>query len=818
MKHLKDNELAQALKVLQGPPAFATEAQITTELPELFPHANDQPDTPPAIHTTINPDDITEIHNNIHKILGHTPRHRGPGPAGERYEHFGVVSYNTHAHDAMTTVLTLLATNNVDHTTLNAFASARIAPLLKPNNKIRPIACGTIPRRIIATAIAKYITPKISTTINDHQFAIGVPSGSEHIHKLTQTLLDLNHDNAILSIDVKAAFSHLTHKAIITAIQKFHPTLEPILRPWITAQASYYCRLSAETTTTHTTNRGVPMGCPMAAAAFALTLHTALQLTAQELNLTTPTTILSYMDDINIITNHNNLTHALDTINTNLTTLGLELNQSKTECWINPHTIPLPDTHQTIKRTPRPMILKTTAEPLPSAPDNPNDATQYTDTHSPEHQRLITKRNDTATILNKLTNHGLSTHVAQALWRTATAGDATFTARTIGINHATATTLDTLTINLHEQWHQTELSNTDHVQLFTSIAEGGFGFTSTTQIKDTALIASWRQLAPTILKHTKHATFGELLNHTPNTKAHTHNAAINIDSTIWESLTEITPDDVPLHHQQKRLTSTLRDIHTKEYTATLGPRAHAIHHSTATSDAGAWLHAPIKDIVPFTNANHTHAFKLRLDKPHVQHNLPCPRKSTNPNCRTAQCPKQNNTHLDHTLACCYGPLRNRRHNALRDCLAELIFHTTGHQPLTEQVYHNMPTEPQSTHEDDDNHTLNRSDVTFNTATTTIHLDVMVTSAANATALAGTTNSTTNPGHAALGEQHKHKVQTTTSHPRHFRNPRPHRPRPCPIPPTTYQHTPHTTRTHHRLPLLHSKTFHNPPTPQRPCNC
>ena len=100
----------------------------------------------------------------------------------------------------------------------------------------------------------------MAATLKPHQYAIGRPSGAEELHKLTQALLDHNHDNAILSIDVAAAFSNMHHSSILQAVQQHHPEYEPFIRPWITAEATYHCRLDDDTTQTHTTNRGVPMG------------------------------------------------------------------------------------------------------------------------------------------------------------------------------------------------------------------------------------------------------------------------------------------------------------------------------------------------------------------------------------------------------------------------------------------------------------------------------------------------------------------------------------------------------------------------------
>ena len=103
------------------------------------------------------------------------------------------------------------------------------------------------------------------------------------------------------------------------------------------------------------------MGCPLAAAAFALTLHKALSTTSTRLTATTPnTTTTGCMDDINIITHHTNIRNALDTITATTAELGLQLNTTKTECWVHLTASPPSDHYHNIKRTTRPIVLKTT--------------------------------------------------------------------------------------------------------------------------------------------------------------------------------------------------------------------------------------------------------------------------------------------------------------------------------------------------------------------------------------------------------------------------------------------------------------------------
>ena len=124
-----------------------------------------------------------------------------------------------------------------------------------------------------------------------------------------------------------------------------------------------------------------------------------------------------------------------------------------------------------------------------------HESTQILNETAPELQDLVNKRTTKARRLQHLHSQGLSTHTAQALWRTATASDATFIARTTGIATHTATQLDQITVNLCQQWFGTDFTPHDHMRLFDSIHQGGFGFTSTLHIKDTAIIASCQQAA-----------------------------------------------------------------------------------------------------------------------------------------------------------------------------------------------------------------------------------------------------------------------------------------------------------------------------------
>ena len=115
MQHLQDNELSQALKVLAGPPTLATEAQIQQELPKLISNDHNPPPLSPQLRHNYDPADLEAIKHNINNCLSHPPKHCGAGPAGERYEHYSVIQNGEHAKSALTTTLSHLVTNNIQH-------------------------------------------------------------------------------------------------------------------------------------------------------------------------------------------------------------------------------------------------------------------------------------------------------------------------------------------------------------------------------------------------------------------------------------------------------------------------------------------------------------------------------------------------------------------------------------------------------------------------------------------------------------------------------------------------------------------------------
>ena len=103
------------------------------------------------------------------------------------------------------------------------------------------------------------------------------------------------------------------------------------------------------------------MGCPLAAAAFVLTLHEPLhQIPTALARHGAMAFATAYMDDTTLFTHHHSIAATLQAAVTALNEVGLQLNQTKTECWINDATIPYDTTYNNIPRAKHPTILRST--------------------------------------------------------------------------------------------------------------------------------------------------------------------------------------------------------------------------------------------------------------------------------------------------------------------------------------------------------------------------------------------------------------------------------------------------------------------------
>nr|GEU54181.1 hypothetical protein [Tanacetum cinerariifolium] len=97
-------------------------------------------------------------------------------------------------------------------------ASAPLTPLLKTDNEIRPIAVGTIWRRLVSKVAMKGMGKEMSKYLSDFQFEVGVSGGAEAVlHNVNRLLSEYHNDRslAMLTVDLSNAFNLLDRSALL---------------------------------------------------------------------------------------------------------------------------------------------------------------------------------------------------------------------------------------------------------------------------------------------------------------------------------------------------------------------------------------------------------------------------------------------------------------------------------------------------------------------------------------------------------------------------------------------------------------------------
>ncbi|GKD29043.1 hypothetical protein Tco_1239821 [Tanacetum coccineum] len=111
-------------------------------------------------------------------------------------------------------------------------ASAPLMSLLKPDNGIRPIAVGTIWRRLVSKVAMKGVGKEMLKYLSDFQFGVGVSGGAEAIlHSANRLLSEYHNDGslAMLTVDFSNAFNLVDRSSLL---QEIRDSCKLILHAW----------------------------------------------------------------------------------------------------------------------------------------------------------------------------------------------------------------------------------------------------------------------------------------------------------------------------------------------------------------------------------------------------------------------------------------------------------------------------------------------------------------------------------------------------------------------------------------------------------
>ena len=146
-----------------------------------FKSAPSLPDIPIDRHNLIASPDV------VLDVIKSFPRGTSCGRDGLRAQHLldcfsgAAVANSEELIDSITHVVNLFLDGKCPRALGEFIASAPLTPLIKPGGGIRPIAVGTVWRRLVSKVGASMIGHSLDGYLNDLQFGVGVPGGGEAI-------------------------------------------------------------------------------------------------------------------------------------------------------------------------------------------------------------------------------------------------------------------------------------------------------------------------------------------------------------------------------------------------------------------------------------------------------------------------------------------------------------------------------------------------------------------------------------------------------------------------------------------------------------
>ena len=223
---------------------------------------------------------------------------------------------------SLTALTNLVLAGQVPMCGRDAIYCASLCALRKKDGGLRPIAVGSVYRRLPARIAARFAANLLGPQLRPVQLGVGTPLGCEAaVHAVREFTQDSHQQSArlIVKVDVMNAFNSVRRDVVLRCIKEHCPE----------AYAMAYQAYSTPTPLLMAdhiimSSTGVQQGDPLGPIAFALAVNTCAQ------NLKSPLNIW-YLDDATVGGSVADVVADLRTISRTLPDLGLKLNAAKCE-------------------------------------------------------------------------------------------------------------------------------------------------------------------------------------------------------------------------------------------------------------------------------------------------------------------------------------------------------------------------------------------------------------------------------------------------------------------------------------------------------
>ena len=330
-KKIEAGDVRGAVRVISSDDSLSPSSEAVLEsLQSKHPSTHPESNLPPAPSTSDIENSLTVCESQVLKTIHKFKPGSGGGPDLMKPQHLKDLMMKStgvssgHLLSSLTSLCNLMLRGNVPEDITPYLYGASLLALSKPDGGVRPIAVGSVYRRL-ACKIAAQVTSSScgSHSLSHHQLGVGIPLGSETIIHATRAFCQ-NEDiekqgNLLIKIDFSNAFNCIRRDVVLHQVREKAIFLFPFMWQMYGFESNLFFG-----NTIIKSAEGMQQGDPLGPYGFCLAINNLIS------NLSSPLNCW-YLDDGCLGGPPSVIENDIDRIRSSQSALGLSLNISKCE-------------------------------------------------------------------------------------------------------------------------------------------------------------------------------------------------------------------------------------------------------------------------------------------------------------------------------------------------------------------------------------------------------------------------------------------------------------------------------------------------------